>query len=129
MLRLFKRNEVCAGGVCSLADDSPEIPSSQDIAAEIDRHVTQPNQKLAEEIAAWAVKAYREEIAKKHVSGGIIVPFPWTSRTYSVEIQLIVDGILCKKGWHVSHNFVNNSMFIMPTEPTDSVCYGPKPGY
>lgn len=129
MLRLFKRNEVCTGGVCSLADDNPEIPSSLEVADEIDRHVTQPNQKLAEEIAAWAVKAYREKIQKEHVSGGTIIPFPWDRRVYSVEVQLLVDDILIKKGWHISHNFVTNDMFIMPTEPRDRVVYGPRPGY
>jgi len=131
MLRLFKRKPTasCNDGVCLLVDDDAEIPSSQQVADEIDRHVTQPNKELAEKIAAWAVKAYREKIAREHVSGGTIIPFPWDRSAWSVEVQIIVDGILCKKGWHVSHNFVTNTMFIMPTEPRDRVVYGPAPGY
>ncbi len=127
MPQTLKENGICAEGMCSFADS---IPTSLDIGDEIDRHVTQPNLKLAEEIAAWAVKAYREKIARERVSGGTLVPFPWKRDVLSLEVEHAVDQILIRKGWHFSHNFVTNKVFIMPTTPSDGKGrYGPAPSY
>ena len=118
---------ICTKCHCAMVDS---IPSSLDIKDEIDRHVTQPNQKLAAEIAAWAVKAYREKIAKERVDRVAILSFPWDRRVMGPGVSLTVDQILIRKGWHFSHNFVTNEVYMQQTTPSDGRRrFGPAPSY
>lgn len=106
------------------------IPSSLDIKDEIDRHITHPNEKLAAEIAAWAVQAYRDKIGSERVYGNVVtLPFPWHKSVLSLEVSFAVENILIKKGWSFSHNFVTNQVYVQPTKPRDKVTYGPAPAY
>ncbi len=65
------------------------IPSSLDIKGEIDRHVTEPNEKLAVEIAAWAVQAYRDKIGTQRVYGRVaILRSPWGREVMSLDVTM-----------------------------------------
>lgn len=123
---------VPSGGICTICHCAmvDSIPSSLDIANEIDRHVTQPNLKLAAEIADWAVKAYREKIAKERVDSVAILPFPWDRMVMGPNVSSAVHHILSRKGWHFSHNFASNAVYMQPTTPSDDRGrYGPAPSY
>lgn len=118
---------ICTSCHCAMVDS---IPSSLDIKDEIDRHITQPNQKLAAEIAAWAVQAYREKIARERVDSVVILPFPWDRTVMGPRVSFAVDQILIRKGWHFSHNFASNQVYMQQTTPSDGRGrYGPAPSY
>lgn len=118
---------ICNRCQCAIVD---AIPSSLDIKDEIDRHITHPNEKLAAEIAAWAVQAYRDKIGSERVYGNVAtLSFPWSRAALSLEVSFAVENILIKKGWSFGHNFVTNQVYVQPTEPRDKVTYGPAPAY
>ena len=118
---------ICTNCLCAMVD---AIPSSLDIKGEIDRHITEPNEKLAAEIAAWAVQAYRDKIGTERVYGRVVaLPSQWPVAAMSVEVQMAVKDILIKKGWAFGHNFVTNEMYMQPTQPAEKVFRGPRPAY
>ncbi len=119
--------DICTNCLCAMVD---AIPSSLDIAGEINRHITEPNAKLSAEIAAWAVQAYRDKIGTERIYGRVVsLPFPWDREVLSVEVNVAVQGILIKKGWAFGHNFVTNEAYVQPTQPAERVVYGPRPAY
>lgn len=127
-----EQTAVSSGGICTRCQCAmvDSIPSSLDIKDEIDRHVTEPNEKLAAEIAAWAVQAYRDKIGTERIYGNVVaLPLPWGREVMSVNVKMAVDGILIKKGWAFGHNFVTNEAYVQPTQPADRVVYGPRPSY
>ncbi len=118
---------ICTNCLCAMVD---AIPSSLDIKGEIDRHITEPNEKLAAEIAAWAVQAYRDKIGTERTYGRVAaLPSQWERAAMSVEVQLAVENILIKKGWAFGHNFVTNEVYLQPTQPAEKVFRGPAPAY
>ena len=118
---------ICTNCLCAMVD---AIPSSLDIKGEIDRHITEPNEKLAAEIAAWAVQAYRDKIGTERVYRGVVIlRSPWGREVMSIEVTMIVENFLIKKGWALSHNFVTNEVYMQPTQPAEKVFRGPAPGY
>lgn len=94
-----------------------QIPSSVDIQDEIDRHVNDPMDQLAEETAAWCVEFYRQEI-KKNARGtkGLILK---CRANLSFEVHFKIENLLIRKGWFYNHNFVNNTFYMSPCAPRE----------
>jgi hypothetical protein len=78
------------------------IPSSQELRAEIDKYVTEPQTVQARRLAAWCVREYRSFI-KLHNTGNAVFKY---DRSVSSEIVQKAQLILLKKGWSLIQNGV-----------------------